>query len=426
MDENVAETGIGRIGANAGQVLVHPNGQVADLHHMIAGVHGRVGGIAVPQLPHRGGALRDHVAPAGISGLGGDLIGQIGAAVIGKRAHEELRAHQASADVAVGHLYDIVHQAGEQGGAIFGRRQIEEQRQNARRLCGVVIDAGGGLQEALLERRVHLFGERFIAGGVRGLIEHAGIARREAQQVIVICRRDQCAIGDASGIFGMDQLGIFRRHAPIGVHVLGHEAVLQVAALVLDPFLDGRISALQHAPVAILVVQHTGHEEEGAGPGDVVVIERPVVGRHVGDAAIGALRVGQILLPLGIERGDVEHVGFAAAHLRTVAEPALALVALRAIGGNAAIIAADAPKHVVVNLIQHLAGAGEIGDRLHVVMDHAAYERGCGGRGVAGPAGQFDVAKAVIGEARLIHLGAFAPERVDIGGARGAQIGDIK
>ena len=126
MDQNVAEAGVGRIGADAGQILVHPHGQVADLHHVVAGVHGGVGSVAVPQLPDRGGAFRDHVAPAGVSGLGRDFVGQIGAAIIGERPHEELRAHQTRADVALGHLLDVVDQAGEQGGAVLGRRQIEE------------------------------------------------------------------------------------------------------------------------------------------------------------------------------------------------------------------------------------------------------------------------------------------------------------
>src|SRR5271157_4892040 len=189
----------------------------------------------------------------------------------------------------------------------------------------------------------------------------------------------------------MDQLGVFRRDAPIAILIFGHEAVFQEGGLVVDPLLHGRIVAFHGALVAVLVVQHAVDEDKSARPGEVVVIIRPVVGRDHGDAAVGLLGIGDIGHPVGVEGRDVEHVGLAATHLGAVAEPALALVALRAIGGNAAIVAADAPEHVVVDLIQHAAGAGEIGDGLHVVVHHAAFERGGGGRGAAGPAGQLHV-----------------------------------
>ena len=46
------------VGPDAGQVFVEPDHEVADQHHVVAGVHRRVGRVAVPQLPDRGRALR--------------------------------------------------------------------------------------------------------------------------------------------------------------------------------------------------------------------------------------------------------------------------------------------------------------------------------------------------------------------------------
>ena len=57
-------------------------------------------------------------------------------------------------------------------------------------------------------------------------------------------------------------------------------------------------------------------------------------------------------------------------------------------------------------------------------MHHAAFERGQ--RRLPGKAGHLHIAKAVVGEARLINFRAFALEGVDIGRLRGAQVVEVK
>lgn len=60
-------------GADAGQIFVVPRDEVAEEHDVVAGVHGGVAGVAIPQLPDGGGPLGCHVAPAGIGGVGGEM-----------------------------------------------------------------------------------------------------------------------------------------------------------------------------------------------------------------------------------------------------------------------------------------------------------------------------------------------------------------
>src|SRR5262249_22321315 len=149
-----------------------------------------------------------------------------------------------------------------------------------------------------------------------------------AQEVIVIAGTEQRFVGDARGVLGVDQLGVFGWHAPIAVLVLGHEAVLEEGTLVGEPLLHGRVVARQYALFAVLLIQHAGNEDKAAGPGEIVVVILPVIRRHGGDAAAGALGIGQVLHPFGVKSRHVEHVSFAAANLGAVAKPALALVTL--------------------------------------------------------------------------------------------------
>ena len=69
------------------EVFVIPDDEVAKQHHVVARVHGGVGGVAIPQLPDGGGTAPHHVAPAGVGGVGGYLQRQITTAVVGEGAH---------------------------------------------------------------------------------------------------------------------------------------------------------------------------------------------------------------------------------------------------------------------------------------------------------------------------------------------------
>ena len=139
---------------------------------------------------------------------------------------------------------------------------------------------------------------------------------------------------------------------------------------------------------------------------------------------LGLLRVGHVLSPLGVERPDVEEVGFALRFLGAVAEPALALVALRAIGRNAAIIAADAPDDVPVNPVHRRLRTRELARHGQVVVDDAAFEGR--ERWFAREPGHLHVTKTMVSEARLMDLDALAVKRINIRHLRAADVIKVK
>ena len=71
LDQDFAVSGLQ--GADAAEVFILPEDEVAEEHDVVAGVHRRVGGVAVPQLPDSGGAVAYHIAPARVSVVGGEF-----------------------------------------------------------------------------------------------------------------------------------------------------------------------------------------------------------------------------------------------------------------------------------------------------------------------------------------------------------------
>ena len=148
-------------------------------------------------------------------------------------------------------------------------------------------------------------------------------------------------------------------------------------------------------------------------------------------APVGRLAVVDVDQPLGEEGG---HVGV---HRRRadedlgVAHPAHALVALRAIGGNAEVVAALPPPDVRLKLVDAGIGAGEFAGPRHIAAQHDAGHgvglqitlTACpspGGRGEV-PC-QFDVAEAVERERRLPDLRAAALADVGVDRHRAAEV----
>ena len=74
---------------------------------MVARVHSRIGGIAVPELPDGCGTLVDHISPAGIASVRRDGVCKLFLAITGKASHEELDADQTGADVAVEFVFGL-------------------------------------------------------------------------------------------------------------------------------------------------------------------------------------------------------------------------------------------------------------------------------------------------------------------------------
>ena len=188
----------------------------------------------------------------------------------------------------------------------------------------------------------------------------------------------------------------------------------------VQPLGDGRIGAVKEAPVRVLVQEGPGNDRDAARPGYAVVVDRPVGGADVGNRAVVPLRVGHVLDPLGVERVVPEEVGLAPGLGRAVAQPPLPLVALRAVGRDASVVAAHAPDDVTIDAVEQGIGAGELAGGLQVVADDAALDRvGAGGSRVPG---ELDVPEPVQREARLVGLEVAAPERVDIRDLRAAQV----
>ena len=96
-------------GSDAAEVFVFPEDEVAEEHHMVGGVHRRVGGVAVPQLPDGCSAVADHVAPRRVGVVGGDFQCEIAATIVGEGAHQELYADNARRDMAVVKVFCAVN-----------------------------------------------------------------------------------------------------------------------------------------------------------------------------------------------------------------------------------------------------------------------------------------------------------------------------
>ena len=124
-------------GFDAAHVFVEPDEQVAQQHHVVTGIHGRVGRVAVPKLPDGGGIVLRHVAPAGVSRLSSHLVGQVNPSVGGQRAHEPLYTHYAGTDVTRIFTGNTAHQVVYHPLFSVVGYHIESQRQYIGR-CGVV------------------------------------------------------------------------------------------------------------------------------------------------------------------------------------------------------------------------------------------------------------------------------------------------
>ena len=84
LHQDVAEGCRSRSVADAGQTFVVPDYQVAQQHDVVTRVHGRIGRVAVPELPDRRRTLLDHVSPARVVAVGGQAEGDVGPAVAGQ------------------------------------------------------------------------------------------------------------------------------------------------------------------------------------------------------------------------------------------------------------------------------------------------------------------------------------------------------
>ena len=108
---------------------------------------------------------------------------------------------------------------------------------------------------------------------------------------------------------------------------------------------------------------------------------------------------GEVDQPVPEEVLDVEEERRGRGEHCDVAGPAEPLVALRAVGGHVEEVAARAPDHVAVQLVEQFVGALELAGPRQLGGDHDS-SNAIGGE-LARPALDLDVAEAVESECRL-------------------------
>ena len=117
---------------------------------------------------------------------------------------------------------------------------------------------------------------------------------------------------------------------------------------------------------------------------------------------------GQIAQPVAQEAVDVEEVRGGGREGGDVTGPAEPLVALGAVGGNVEEVAARAPDHVAVQLVEQLVGTLELSGPAQIGGDDDGAQI-IGGQ-IAGPALDLDVAEAVEREGRLEEVAVTAQD----------------
>ncbi len=176
-------------------------------------------------------------------------------------------------------------------------------------------------------------------------------------------------------VVGMDQFQRLRRHAPVPVGVLDHDAVLEVLGPhIFKPLLHRAVVVLDGPVVTEPAVKHVRAGEEGARPCEIVLVKGPVARADVRYAARLVLPVVDVCKPLGIKGVVVEDVGLSIASHSAVAEPPQPLIPLRTVGRHSAVVSPYAPECIVVDLVDHRVRGLETSCHRHLVVHHLSLE----------------------------------------------------
>ena len=244
-DEEMLEARGQRVGLDAGKSLVEPCAHVAE-HDVVARC------TSVPLLPEGGGSLLHPPAPAWPVFLSDHPIGHIGATVIKERVEDVFRAEDAGVDVAVRPLHGS-DEIGQHAGLIFRIHQILVERTTQRGLAAVVVEAGGGLIEPLIESGFDACGEFGVFPGVILVAEQPG-GECDDPAVHVIIR----GVGNGRSGWGFPGRPVVE--ADVDDALLG--AGGEVIHIALHPF----VVATETLDVTIIEVFVIGNEQEGGIP----------------------------------------------------------------------------------------------------------------------------------------------------------------
>ena len=108
---------------------------------MVAGVHRRIGGVAVPKLPDCRGTVFRHVTPAWIGLVRGDLQGKIRSAELGESAHQNHHSDDSTAHMAATVHLGLVHDVLEHITLTPVRNHSEIKRKQVGRHRVVAVEA---------------------------------------------------------------------------------------------------------------------------------------------------------------------------------------------------------------------------------------------------------------------------------------------
>ena len=109
---------------DAGERLIKPRAERPE-HGVIVRIHRRPG-LVLPKLPKRRRAVLDHEAPARISFLDGEFIGEVRAAVARQEREQIFDSDKARGDMRVVRINDVGRQAPQHSAALFLGCDIEE------------------------------------------------------------------------------------------------------------------------------------------------------------------------------------------------------------------------------------------------------------------------------------------------------------
>ena len=291
---------------------------------------------------------------------------------------------------------DVLDQA--LGGALaqLGREQVHVQREEIGGLR-VALDRGVVAHVRVVERRHDLRPQALVVLGTVGSAQRAPQLGHELGVVGPVGRREEVArrlLADREPVAVVVAAPRRPQHVRVVAQEIRHVALHRVPV------------ALDEAEIAVAAPGDPRHDHAGVGPGRRAVALEHQPRRHVGVRAVGRLRVEDVVAPLGDEGADVHVQRRGGEEDLRIGEPAQALVALRAVGGNGDEVAALAPVDVAPELVDQLVRALEPSGARRVGVHDAARDR-LRAR-LAGEAAHLDVAEAVEGEARLVDLGAAA------------------
>ena len=179
---------------DSGQVFIIPDQQIAQQHHMIGRIHGRIGRITVPKFPNRRSAFINHIAPTWICFVRNDLKRQVLPSVFRQTTHQMLDTQHASTNMAAkiffGLAYNIIEHFLFKS---FGNKP-QTQGKNIGRHRIVAILSRLPIEELGIVSLFH-FGSTLLVGrNISRLSAQLGKLNHLIQQIIVNCRTQNSTV----------------------------------------------------------------------------------------------------------------------------------------------------------------------------------------------------------------------------------------